>query len=93
MLVEMDNRESARAIEAGFSSCPRIMPSIRSIRMLCARSNICLRVRHILGVPFNTIADHLSHNRVLQAVEEASVLFGCEMRPWPNTRSLLWTPV
>jgi hypothetical protein len=85
LLLEIDNRESARALAAGYSKCPRIMPYIRKIRVLCAELCIHLRVHHVLGVPFNAIADLLSHDRHDDAIETCRDTLEVVMQPWPST--------
>ena len=87
--LDMDNRESSRSINSGHSKNPRIMPFVRSIRMQCALLRINIRASFILGIPFNAIADHLSHDRLEEAQVLAVSLFGCEMRPWQTMPSLV----
>ena len=79
LLLEMDNKESARSLEAGYSKCIRLYPHIRAIRSMCARYHINLRVRHIMGRSLNLIADHLSHDRIKEAQCLAVKMFGRPM--------------
>jgi hypothetical protein len=53
-----------------------MMDAIKVIRALCVEFSIILRVRHILGVRFNRIADALSKNDITQAKCEAQDQFG-----------------
>jgi hypothetical protein len=86
LLLEMDNRESARALASGYSPCARIMPLIRKIRVLCVSLSINFRVCHVLGVPFNAVADLLSHDRVPEAHEACSTAFRRPMLRSPTMR-------
>jgi hypothetical protein len=75
---EMDNREAAKALEAGYSKTPKIMQEINRIRSMCVRLRINLRVHHILA-EFNSIGDLLSHDRINEAQCQAMEEFGVEM--------------
>jgi hypothetical protein len=86
--LDMDNRESARSICSGYSQRPLLLDSVRKIWSTCVRSQIVLRVCHILGVPFNPIADALSHNRLAEAKCLARERFGTELVLLPATPSL-----
>jgi hypothetical protein len=85
--LDMDNRESARSLQSGFSPKPLLLSPIRNIWKFCVDSRVVLRVRHVLGVPFNQIADALSHNRTDQALCLAKERFGVEMVLSADTRS------
>lgn len=77
VLVESDNSAAVYDIEAAYSKRPGMMGEIVAIRRLCIRFHIVLRVRHILGVVFNRVADALSHNRISLARCLAEEEFGC----------------
>jgi hypothetical protein len=66
--LELDNKSAVSALESGWSNSARMGEAVRFIRGRCFTLNIHLRTRHIRGVVFNRIADHLSHNRVPDAV-------------------------
>jgi hypothetical protein len=89
--IDMDNRESAKSLNSGYSPRPLLLASIRKIWSICVRSNIVLRVCHVLGVPFNSIADALSHNRLDEARCLARERFGTELVLLPDTPSRLPT--
>ena len=74
--LDTDNRQCMLAIEAAYSPTARLMPSIKTIRMACVTHGIVLRVRHIIGMHFNLVADHLSHNRITEAICRADLEFG-----------------
>ena len=84
-LLDMDNRESARSINSGYSPTPLLLPMIRDVWSVCVRQRIILRVCHILGVRFNPIADALSHNRLAEARCLALKRFGVELVLLPDT--------
>jgi hypothetical protein len=83
--IDMDNRESARSLSSGYSKRPLLLDLVRKIWSICVRSRIVLRVCHILGVPFNPIADALSHNRLAEAKCLARRRFGSELVLLPGT--------
>jgi hypothetical protein len=85
--IDMDNRESAKSLCSGYSPRPLLLASIRATWRICVRSDIVIRVCHILGIPFNPIADALSHNRLAEAKCLALRRFGCELELLPDTAS------
>jgi hypothetical protein len=65
--LDLDNESSVWEISAGYSPVLAMMDAIKVIRALCVEFSIALRVRHILGVRFNRIADALAKNDFPQA--------------------------
>jgi len=68
VLLALDADTAVLALSKAFSSDPKLLDLIRRFRLCVARGFIVVRVRSIVGVLFNEIADHLSHGRVQEAV-------------------------
>ena len=64
VLLELDNEAAVRGLESAFSPAGDLLDLIREFKTTCVEFSICVRVRHVLGVPFNAIADALSHNNL-----------------------------
>jgi hypothetical protein len=75
----LDNEAVVRALFSGYSPRPPLMAQIRAIRALCVKFHIVFRCRHIFGVPFNTLADMLSHDRWSEAECLAPSLFDTQL--------------
>ena len=67
VLLEGDNRNVTRAIHRAYSTRPAVMACVHGVCESAARHSVCLRVRWVLGILFNRIADLLSHDRWDQA--------------------------
>ena len=67
----MDADTAMLALNKAFSADPKMMSLICRFRLCVARGFIVMRVRSIMGDLFNPIADHLSHGREQEAVDEA----------------------
>ena len=74
---ECDSESAVRALSKGFSKKPLCMGIIRRFWLLCALSHITPRFEHILA-RYNTVADHLSHLHVPQAIAAASSEFAVD---------------
>lgn len=85
--IQMDNASAVLGLESGFSDKPKMMELIRSCRRICIDNHINLRVRHILGIHFNGVADALSHDRVKEAVCLAATRFGSAIARTVPTKS------
>ena len=88
LVLMLDNEAVVRALLSGFSPRPRLMAQIRAIRAICVSLRIVFRCRHVLGVPFNSVADALSHNRWDAVVCLAVPLFDTPLLRSPVTSSL-----
>ena len=74
---ECDSESAVRALSKGFSKKPLCMGVIRRFWLLCALSHITPRFEHILA-RYSTVADHLSHLHVPQAIAAASSEFAVD---------------
>ena len=75
----VDNSASYRAVwalQGMYSKTARMMVEVLAIAKLLCEFSVVLRVRHVNSVRNNIIAGHLSHRRVRQAGEAATVAFG-----------------
>jgi hypothetical protein len=64
--LELDSASSVTGLESAYSNRPEALLLIQQFRRSCALHRVTLRVRHITD-PFNSIADHLSHGRIVAA--------------------------
>ena len=74
--LELDNASVVSAIEQLYTPTVALLRIVVQVANLCCRHHITLRVRWVLGVVFNRIADSLSHNQVAQARELCQEEFG-----------------
>ena len=65
--IHLDNAAVVWAVQGLYSARPVVMGVIERIAKLCCRWHVVLRVRHVVGKLFNTIADCLSHMDAVQA--------------------------
>ena len=79
VLLAVDSDPTMLALKRAFSDCGLLNGVVREIRTAVAVDFTVLRVRSILGAVFNIIADHLSHDRVEEAVQLAWRQFGLRM--------------
>jgi hypothetical protein len=89
---ECVSEPAVSALSKGFSKMPLCMSLIRRFWPLCASAFITPRFVHILA-RFNTVADHLSHLRVPQAVDAAVREFNVGFTDPPYSLSSLPTPL
>jgi hypothetical protein len=85
VLIESDNSSVVYGIERAYSDKPDSMQEIVVFRKLCLRYRLVVRVRHIVGVVYNSVADALSHNRIDDARAKALEEYAC---PLARTASL-----
>ena len=74
----LDHKSAVQALARWWSPTPAMRSVLQDIRLLCVDNFLILHPCHVLGFRFNSIADHLSHNRVAQAVCLAKVQFGAD---------------
>ena len=77
--LEMDCAPAVIDILKAFSALPVVLECVTEFRLACARSNIHLRTRHVLGEVFNKIADALSRDNLAEACRVAKVEFDMEL--------------
>jgi hypothetical protein len=81
--VQVDNASLVFALQALYSPRPAVQIVVEKIARLCCRWNVVLRVRFVVGVLFNQVADCLSHNDIRQAIVRCREEFGVHLSfPW-----------
>jgi hypothetical protein len=71
VLMEGDNIGVAHGLRKCYSKDELTMGHIHSVWDEVSTHGVVLRTSHIIGKHFNVIADHLSHNRIPQALAQA----------------------
>ena len=79
-LLRTDNEAVMLAVAKAFSDSDALLTALRDIRTAIGQHHMRLRVRQVNGKAFNEIADHLSHQRIEEAVCLARQIFGVELR-------------
>ena len=74
--LEMDCLPAVQDIQKAYSAKPTVMSCVSEFRLSCARTNMHLRTRHVLGKVYNKIADALSRDNLGLACLEAQTEFG-----------------
>lgn len=78
-LLATDSDAAMLAMKRAYSDCGCLNEVVGRIRAIVAAEFLTLRLRSVIGVRFNIIADHLSHGRVSEATDLAWRLFGLRM--------------
>jgi hypothetical protein len=74
--LEMDCLPAVVDIQKAYSEKVAVMGCVSEFRLACARANMHLRTRHVLGEVYNRIADALSRDNLGQACRDAQEEFG-----------------
>ena len=84
VLMEGDNEALAYGLRKCYSKNKKMLGMIQSVWESVCAAHAVLRTAHIVGAVYNTVADHLSHNRERAAILEAMRTLGVEFRRVPS---------
>lgn len=75
VLIAMNNRESKRVLSRGYSACPRLMPLIRTIRMMCVRHNVSPTTYRTLEWPLRCVKHGLPSDATWNCGAASNLIF------------------
>jgi hypothetical protein len=75
LLLEIDSATLVWALESLYSSNADLAAVVAGISAIMCRYHVVLRVRHVMGDIYNTVAHHLSHGSLAQAQCHALLRF------------------